>query len=51
MSNLALKTNLKAKLKAEEDKINVDKLTAVPVDCSKLNDVVNNKFVKKTVYD
>ena len=49
-SNLALKSNL-AKLKAEVDKIDVDKLKTVPVDLSKLSNVVNNEVVKKIVYD
>ena len=46
-SNLALKSNL-ASLKAEVDKIDVDKLKYVPVDLSKLN---NDDVVKKTVND
>ena len=50
ISNLALKSNL-ASLKTEVDKIDVDKLKAVPVDLSKLNNVVKNDVVKKTVYD
>ena len=49
-SNLALKSNL-AKLKAEVDKIDVDKLKTVPVDLSKLSNVVNNEVVKKILYD
>ena len=48
-SNFALKSNL-ACLKAEVDKIDVDKLKTVPVDLSKLSYVVNND-VKKTVYN
>ena len=40
-SDLALKSSL-AKLKAEVDKIYVDKLTTIPIDLSKLSDVVNN---------
>ena len=50
ISNLALKSNL-ASLKTEVDKIDVDKLKAVPVDLSKLSNVVKNDVVKKTVYD
>ena len=50
MSNLALKSN-SIKLKAEVDKIDVDKLKIVRVDLSKLSNVVNNEVVKKTVYD
>ena len=41
---LALNTNL-ASLKAEVDKLGIDKLASVHVDLSKLNDIV------KTVYD
>ena len=47
-SSFALKTNL-ASLKTEVDKLDIDKLAPVPVDLSKLSDVVKN--VKKTVYD
>ena len=50
ISNFALKPNL-ASLKKEVDKIDVDKLKTVPADLSKLNNVVNNDAVKKTVYD
>ena len=50
ISNLALKTNL-TKLKAEIDKLDVEKLKAASVYLSKLSNVVNNKFVKKAVYD
>ena len=49
-SSLALKTNL-ADLKTEVDKLNIEKLVPVPVDLSKLSDVVTNGVVKKTVYD
>ena len=49
-SKLALKSNL-ANLKIELDKIDVDKLKTVPVDLSKLSNVVNNGVAKKTVYD
>ena len=38
-------------LKAEIDKIYVDKWKTVPVDLSKLSNVINNEVVKKTVYD
>ena len=38
-SNFALKTNL-ANLKTEAGKIDIDKLVPVPVDLSKLSDVV-----------
>ena len=49
-SSFALKTNL-ANLKTEVDKLDIDKLVPVPVDLSKLSDVVKNDVVKKTVYD
>ena len=49
-SKLALKSNL-ANLKAEIDKIDVDKLKAVPIDLSKLSNAVTNDVVKKAVYD
>ena len=48
-SRLALKTNL-ASLKSEVDKLAIDKLASIPVDLSKLSDVVKNDVVKKTVY-
>ena len=40
-----------ANLKAEVDKLDIDKLVPIPVDLSKLSDVVNNGVVKKDVYD
>ena len=49
-SIFALKTNL-ASLKTEVDKLDIDKLAPVPVDLSKLSDVVKNDVVKKAVYD
>ena len=49
-SSFALKTNL-ANLKTEVDKLDIDKLVPVPVDLSKLSDVVKNDFVKKTDYN
>ena len=49
-SSFALKTNL-AFLKTEVDKLDIDKLAPVPVDLSKLSDVVKNGVVKNTVYD
>ena len=49
-SSLALKTNL-ANLKTGFDKLDIDKLAPVPVDFSKLNDVVKNDVLEKTVYD
>ena len=48
-SILAAKSDL-ASLKAEVDKINIDKLKTVPGDLSKLSNLVDN-VVKKTVYD
>ena len=49
-SKLALKSNL-ATLKAEIDKIDVEKLKTVSIGLSKLSNVVNNNVVKKTAYD
>ena len=49
-SSFALKTNL-ANLKTEADKLDIHKLAQVPVDLSKLSDVVKNDVIKKTVYD
>ena len=44
-SIFALKTNLTS-LKTEFDKLDIDKLVAVPADLSKLSDVVENDVVK-----
>ena len=49
-SRFALKTNL-APLKTEVDILDTDKLKTVPVDLSKLTNVVKNDIVKKTEYD
>ena len=49
-SSFALKSNLTS-LKTEVHKLNIDKLVPVPVDLSKLNDVVKIDVVKKTAYD
>ena len=49
-SSFALKTNL-ANLKSRVDKLDIDKLVSVPVDLSKLNDIVKNDVIKKTEYD
>ena len=49
-SSFALKSNL-ASLKTEVDKLDVDKLEPVPVNLSKLRDVVQNDVVERTVYD
>ena len=38
-------------MKAEVDKLDIGELVSVPVDLSKLNDVVKNDVVKKTVSD
>ena len=38
-------------MKTKVDKLDVDKLVPVPVDLSKLSDVVKNVFVKKDVYN
>ena len=45
-SSFALKTNL-ASLKTEADKLDIDKLVHIPVDLSKLSDVVKNDIVKR----
>ena len=45
LKSFALKTNL-ASLKTEVDKLDIDKLVAVPVDLSKLSDVIKNDVVK-----
>ena len=49
-SSFSLKTNF-ASLKAEVDKLDIGKLEPVPIDLSKLSDVVKNDVVKETVYD
>ena len=45
-SGFALKTNL-ASLKNEVDKLEIDKLVPVPVELSKLSDVVKSDVAKK----
>ena len=50
VSSFASKTNLSA-LKTEVDKIDVDKLKAVPDDLAKLSNVVKNEVVKKSAYN
>ena len=50
VSSYALKSNL-ASLKTEVDKLDIDKLTSVPIDLAKLSNVVKNDVVKKTEYD
>ena len=49
-SSFGLKTNL-ASIKTEVDILDIEKLVIVPVDLSKLSNVVKNKVVKKTVYN
>ena len=49
-SRFSLKANL-ASLKTEVDKLNIGKLTTVPVDLSKLSIVVTDDVVKKAVCD
>ena len=46
-SSFALESNL-ASLKAEVDKLDIDKLVPIPADLSKLSDVIKNDIVKKT---
>ena len=46
VSSFALKSNL-ASLKTEVDKIDIDRLVPVPVDLSKLSDVVKNMLSKR----
>ena len=48
--NFALKVNL-VNLKTEVDKLDIDKLVPIPVDLSKLNDVVKNDIIKKAEYN
>ena len=43
-------SNNLSNLKTEVDKLDIDKLVPVPVDLSKLSNVVNNDVVKKTEY-
>ena len=52
VGSFALKLNL-ASLKTDikAAKLDIDKLAPVPVDLSKLSDVVKNDVVKKTEYD
>ena len=50
VSSYGSKTNLAA-LKTEVDKIDTDKLKAVPTDLAKLSNVVKNDVVKKTDYN
>ena len=50
VSSFALKSNL-ASLKTEVDQQDIDKLAPVPVDLSKLSDIVKNDVVKKIEYE
>ena len=47
-SSFGLKTNL-ANLKTEVDELDIEKLVPVPVDLSKLSNIVRNEFAKKTM--
>ena len=49
-SSFAINSNL-ANLKTEVDKLDIDKLVPVPVDLSKLSNVVKTDVVKKIVHD
>ena len=49
-ASFALKTNL-ASLKTKLYRLYIGKVVPVPVDLSKLSDVVKDDVVKKTVYD
>ena len=50
VSSYALKSNF-ASLKSEVDKLDINKLTSVPIDSAKLSNVAKNDVVKKTEYD
>ena len=43
--------NKLASVKTEVDKLDIDKLAPVPIDLSKLSDVVKEDVVKKSLYD
>ena len=49
-SSFALKANL-ANLKTKLDKLDIDKLVPVPVDLSKLSDVLKKDVIEKTDYN
>ena len=49
-SSFVLKTNL-TNLKTELDELDIDKLVPVPVNLSKLSDLIKNDVVKKDVYN
>ena len=50
VSSYALKSNL-VSLKTEVDRLDIDKLTSVPIDLAKLSNAVKNDAVKKIEYD
>ena len=50
VSSFALKSDL-ASLKAEVDKLDIDRLTPFPNDLAKLSNVVKNDVVKKAEYE
>ena len=50
VNSFPLKSNL-ANLETEVFQLNIDKLAPVPVDLSRLSDVVKNDVVKKTAFD
>ena len=50
VSSFTSKTNL-ASLKTKVDKLDIDKLAPVPVNLSKLSDIVKNDVVKRTEHD
>ena len=50
VSSFALKSNFTS-LKTKVDKLNIDKLAPLPVDLSKISEVVKNDVVKKTEYN
>ena len=50
VSDFALKQNL-ASLQSDVDRLDIDKLVPIPLDLSKLTNVVNNDVVKKTEYN
>ena len=49
-SNFALNSNLSS-LKTEVDKLDIDKLKPVPIELSKLSNIVKNNVAKKIVYN
>ena len=46
-----MKKNCRKLIKKNLDKLDIDKLVTIPIDLSKLSNVVKNVVVKKTVYD